>query len=126
MESRRQGQQSYQATDRSVRLDLDPSVIETIIRWAEGHTSILEVWLFGSRASGVPKPSSDLDLALLLKPGGEAMGLFVAKHREWQKQLNAVLPFKVDLRATQEGHPSYPKLLSRGYRGARRLWARTP
>jgi predicted nucleotidyltransferase len=105
-------------------MELDQSAIESIIRWAESHTSILEVWLFGSRASGAPKPFSDIDLAILLKPGGDAMGLFVAKHREWQKELSAIVPFKVDLRATQEDHPSYPNLLSGEYKGARRLWAR--
>ena len=106
--------------------ELDRSAIESIIRWAKSHDSILEVWLFGSRMTGARDASSDIDVAILLKPGGDALGLYVAKQEEWQKALTAMLPFRADLRATQEDHPSYPKLFSGTgpYKGARRVWAR--
>jgi predicted nucleotidyltransferase len=106
--------------------ELDQSAIESIIRWAEKHSDILEVWLFGSRMTGAHDASSDLDVAILLKPGGDARGLYVAKWEEWQKELTELLPFQVDLRASQEDHPSYSELLSGTgrYKGARRFWAR--
>jgi predicted nucleotidyltransferase len=106
--------------------ELDQSAIESIIRWAKSHDIILEVWLFGSRMTGAHDASSDLDVAILLKPGGDALGLYLAKQEEWQNELTELLPFRVDLRATQEDHPSYPELLSGTgrYKGARCLWAR--
>jgi predicted nucleotidyltransferase len=105
--------------------ELDQPAIESIIRWAKSHSSILEIWLFGSRMTRAHDASSDLDVAILLKPGGDALGLYLAKREEWQNELTAMLPFRVDLRATQEDHPSYRELLSgKGYKGARRLWAR--
>jgi predicted nucleotidyltransferase len=109
-------------------IELDRSAIESIVRWAERHSSILEVWLFGSRMTSAHTASSDLDMAILLKPGGDALGLYLAKQEEWQSELTAMLPFLVDLRATQEDHPSYPELFSGTgrYKGARRLWVRCP
>ena len=73
---------------------------ESIIRWAESHGSISEAWSFGSRMTGAHDASSDLDVAILLKPGGDALGLYLAKQGEWQNELTAILPFQVDLRAT--------------------------
>ena len=49
-------------------------VIETIVRWAAPNPGILEVWLFGSCATGVLTSCSDIDLALVLKDG-DALGL---------------------------------------------------
>jgi hypothetical protein len=76
--------------------------------------------------TGAHKPFSDIDIAILLKPGGDALGLYLAKQDEWQNELTALLPFRADLHATQNDHPSYPELLSGAgdYMGARRVWAR--
>lgn len=99
--------------------------VDSIIRWAKGHSSILEVWLFGSVMTGANAPS-DVDVAITLKQGGDAIGLYVAKRVEWQKELSALLPLPADLRATQTDHPSYPELLSGAgnYPGAFCVWSR--
>jgi predicted nucleotidyltransferase len=103
---------------------VEPSVIQTIISWAENHPSISEIWLFGSRATGTHRPDSDLDLALLLKQGGAVLGLYLSREKHWTNELSRMLGLKVHLRPTQEGDASYTKLLSGDYKGARRLWAR--
>jgi predicted nucleotidyltransferase len=38
----------------------------TILAWAERHTEIEEVWLYGSRARGDNRPDSDIDLAVVM------------------------------------------------------------
>jgi hypothetical protein len=57
-------------------------------------------------------------------PLSTTLKLYRAKRVALLNELTAMLPFRVDLRATQENDPSYPKLLSGSYKGARRLWAR--
>ena len=109
--------------------DKPPSVtaadVDNIIRWAKGHSSILEVWLFGSVMTGAKAPC-DVDVAIVLNAGGDAPGLFIVKHPDWQKELSALLPLPADLHATQTDHPSYPELLSGAgkYPCAFRVWSR--
>ena len=105
--------------------DKPPSItaadVDNIIRWA-----ILEVWLFGSVMTGTKAPNDDVDVAITLRQGGDALGLFIAKHSDWQNELSALLPLPADLRATQTDHPSYPELLSGAgnYPGAFCVWSR--
>lgn len=51
-----------------------------------------EVWAFGSRVKGTSRPASDLDLAILIPPGGDVR---LAALREALEESD--LPFRVDL-----------------------------
>ena len=111
---------------KSTQMELDQSIVKSIITWAESHPSILEGWFFGSRAIGAHGPSSDIDLAVLLKPDGEALALFIAKETEWEREMSGKLSLQVDLRPTQTDHTSYSELLAGAFKGARCLWRRAP
>jgi predicted nucleotidyltransferase len=47
--------------------EFDAAVADTVAR----DQNVLAAWVFGSPARGVERPSSDLDVALLLAPGVE-------------------------------------------------------
>jgi predicted nucleotidyltransferase len=66
--------------------------------WAQLHSDVKEVWLYGSYARGEETGDSDLDLAVV--PTGdsnEILVTFICEAREWEEELQAVLPIKVHL-----------------------------
>lgn len=65
-------------------------IVRTIL---QKHLPGYEVWAFGSRARGTPKPFSDLDLAIMTdKPLG--LGVLAELHEAFSE---SDLPWKVDL-----------------------------
>ena len=69
--------------------------------WAEENGSVRELWLFGSRAKGNARLGSDVDIGLVLMPPDGThnwpFGNFVAKHKDWQRQLEAIVQRHVSL-----------------------------
>jgi uncharacterized protein len=53
--------------DESRRAQFDAAVAGAVAR----HQNVVAAWVFGSRARGAERPSSDLDVAVLLAPGAE-------------------------------------------------------
>jgi uncharacterized protein len=53
--------------DESQRATLDAAVASAVAR----DERVVAAWVFGSRARGVGRPSSDLDVAVLLAPGAD-------------------------------------------------------
>lgn len=78
--------------------------LRDIQAWAKLHGSVREVWLFGSRARGVAKPESDVDLALVLMPPARLSSTpgrsYLAAADKWQHDL------KADCWATRKPHTS--------------------
>lgn len=69
-------------------------------KWAAKIPEVERADIFGSRAKGNQKPHSDIDIALRLRPGlDESGGLatWLLKQDEWQKELDELLPWDVDL-----------------------------
>ena len=83
--------------------------------WALNNANVREIWLFGSRAEDRARPDSDIDLAItLMPPSGNhdwALGNYVAKGDEWQRELIAALKWDVDLTMLPPGFTGTVKLL---------------
>jgi len=74
-------------------LDIKPSELEIVRGILNRHVPGREVWAFGSRAQGVAKAFSDLDLAIL---GNHPLDLSIlAELADDFSESN--LPFKVDI-----------------------------
>jgi predicted nucleotidyltransferase len=69
-----------------------------IRNWAQFHTEIEEVWLYGSYARGDATSKSDLDLAVVPNGDSDARLLtYICEAGEWEKELQAALPVRVHL-----------------------------
>jgi len=70
-----------------------------LVRWAQGKPEISELWLFGSRVRGDFREDSDLDVAVVMVGGdeGDRLGNWICLSDEWETELNALIPVKVDL-----------------------------
>jgi predicted nucleotidyltransferase len=76
-------------------MDMRDEWLTALKSWAASNGSVLEIWLFGSRARDCAREDSDIDIALLLMPpdGGHnwALGNFVVLFDDWKTELcNAV------------------------------------
>lgn len=82
---------------------LSPALKDSLIAWAQKHDSIIDLWLFGSRAKGTARPDSDVDLAIVLVPpqGNDnwAFGIYIAYADRWQSELAAIVKRHVSLEA---------------------------
>ena len=105
-------------------MDLDPKYVVALQNWAENNDSVLELWLFGSRAKGTATQHSDVDIALcLIPPKGNldwSKGNYFALGDEWQRQLEAILGRHVSLEAIEPGTQGNDEVRRTGVR----LWAR--
>jgi type I restriction enzyme S subunit len=89
----------------AMRPDLWP-IVREILR---SHVPHYEVWAFGSRAKGQPKPYSDLDLAIISDarlPLNVSAGLADAFSE-------SDLPWRVDLVDWATTSPSFRKIIER-------------
>ncbi len=80
---------------------IDDKTARLLAEWAAGTDAVAALWLFGSRAKGTPRPNSDHDLAIELRPKIEdhdwAFGDFVWKHDSWKSQLGDIVRGDVSL-----------------------------
>lgn len=80
---------------------------EAVVAWAQENGNVAELWLFGSRAKGLARPDSDLDLAVqLMPPNGNhdwAFGNYMALGDRWQADLAAIVGRHVSLQAFGPG-----------------------
>jgi predicted nucleotidyltransferase len=74
--------------------------------WADGKNAVASLWLFGSRAKGVHRTSSDYDLAIELMPKkGDhdwALGDYVFLHDDWKDDLRQIVKADVSLVAFRD------------------------
>src|SRR5690348_1567875 len=72
--------------------------IAKIQDWARHHDRIAAVYLFGSRAKGLHRPDSDVDLAVLIDGSDpderDAYGICVAAL--WRAEIVGLLPLPID------------------------------
>lgn len=89
----------------SDRFGLTPRQYQLIVKWVLQDARVQRAWIFGSRALGTFKDSSDIDIAL----EGEALTLNDIALMLAQLE-QATLPFKVDLLLKE--HIGSPELLA--------------
>ena len=67
---------------------IPPDWVKQIKEWGASTPSVAAVYLFGSRARGTHRETSDLDLAILVgAPDGEHLAEFTENKRRWQREL---------------------------------------
>lgn len=86
---------------QSLTTSLTPDQISAIQEWAREAQHVRCVRLLGSRARGLAKPESDVDLALTVAPDASAGTIrshWNALAQAWQSQLSSILrPLKAHL-----------------------------
>jgi predicted nucleotidyltransferase len=83
--------------------------------WAKANNNIHSLWLFGSRALGIARPDSDIDLGIgLMPPTGShnwALGNYTALGDQWQSELEAIVGGRpVSLEAATPDDPGTAKV----------------
>lgn len=81
---------------------------ERLAAWAaaiasDDRAQLCAVWVFGSRARGVGRPDSDLDIGIRMvgDSPGEARGDWMAVSGDWKKSIAALFPeVRVDVWGT--------------------------
>ena len=73
-------------------MQLTDKQVEIIQEWAATTRYVREVRLFGSRAKGSPKPTSDIDLAITVdgNTAGTILGNWYVEGKRWQPQLTTL------------------------------------
>jgi predicted nucleotidyltransferase len=83
-------------------MDMQEDWISELRSWANANNSLIEFWLFGSRAQGCSRPGSDVDIALALAPSKKAnddqafTNYFFSKD-QWKQQLEEIVGSHVSL-----------------------------
>jgi predicted nucleotidyltransferase len=86
--------------------------IDCLAVWAPQKTEISEVWVFGSRARGTHNDNSDLDLAVgVVGDKDMRFNIWFWDFPYWQKELQKLLPVRVDLRLLDTEIPEDDKVL---------------
>jgi len=106
-------------------LDLVPRQLRAIEQWARDTSSVVEVRLFGDRARGDSKPTSDIDLCITLRMkgrGNTVLGIYTALAEEWRLLLVQLL--EVDHVTLVLYPPEEPAVHARVEREAVLIWQR--
>lgn len=85
--------------------------LNTVLGLLRQHVPDCEVWAFGSRAGGTPKPFSDLDLVIV---GPEPLSL-AARADLSHAFSESDLPWKVDLVDWHSISPAFKKIIQTNY-----------
>ena len=83
------------------------SVIYEITNWAKSKSFIRNLWLFGSRVTGNPRPGSDIDIAIAFETfqrNRTADSTWILESRNWTSELQSRIPWKVDLQWYDEAN----------------------
>lgn len=84
-------------------MQLSSDQLQSIRAWADSHSCIKEVRLFGSRFKGTARTDSDVDLAVTIE--GYRRGLrittpqdiYLTTAHEWEEELTSALGVKADI-----------------------------
>ena len=67
--------------------------------WAATKPFVRRLWIYGSRAKGLQRPESDLDVAIEFDPndGENCLTTWTFEGDSWQKELQQSLPWRLQL-----------------------------
>jgi predicted nucleotidyltransferase len=86
-------------------MDMRDEWIAALRAWSAKN--VLELWLFGSRATGTSRPESDIDITLaLMPPNGKhnwALAAYCESFDAWKSELRAAVDWDVSLVAIGPG-----------------------
>lgn len=75
---------------------IDPALQEALARWAATKPTIEVMYIFGSRAKGMARPSSDLDLAFdFIDDIDNADSELIENAAQWKHELTKLTGFVV-------------------------------
>jgi predicted nucleotidyltransferase len=91
-------------------MDMSSEWLRGLRSWVSANDSVLELWLFGSRAQGCSRPESDVDLAVALMPARSkhddpAYTNYYFSKSEWKEQLKNIVERPVNLDAIAPDMP---------------------
>jgi predicted nucleotidyltransferase len=78
------------------KMDLSKDQQDAIVAWATRTPLVSAVYLFGSRAKGMSRPDSDVDLALVVN-GASPVNVFLTEGEDWQNDLRSLTGLLVNL-----------------------------
>lgn len=79
-------------------MDLSDAQVDAIRGWAERTDHVLAVYLFGSRAKGLSRPESDVDIALAFcVEDHDVEDVFKSFHDSWYAELGRLVGLRVTL-----------------------------
>lgn len=110
----------------SSRRDLDTA--QRVLRsWAESRSFVRRLWIYGSRAKGTHSSTSDLDVAIDFDPlhDENCETTWVCEGQEWQDELQALLPWRLQLEWYDPGG-STPRIASGIADGGILIYERAP
>jgi predicted nucleotidyltransferase len=85
----------------SEQMDMRDEWLAALRAWAASNDSVLEMWLFGSRAKKCARKHSDIDVALrLMPPDGNhnwALGNFIFLFDDWKAELRQAVDWPISL-----------------------------
>lgn len=88
---------------------IDDEIARPLIEWAANTDAVAALWLFGSRAKGMARPSSDHDLAIELRPMVKdhdwAFGDYISEGDNWKARLRNIVRGDVSLVAFRDDLP---------------------
>jgi predicted nucleotidyltransferase len=113
--------------EASATADLPETWRPELIAWAKRTRAVTELWLFGSRAKGTSKATSDVDIAVALAPAiGDhnwALGDYVAlSEKTWKPELCAIVGRPISFGAITPGDEMDVEVRSTG----KLIWERHP
>ena len=75
------------------------SAKQALRSWAEAKSRIRQLWIYGSRAMGVHRADSDLDVAVDFDPneGEDRLSTWIFEGDAWQRELQQLLPWQLQL-----------------------------
>ena len=79
-------------------MQITTNQLDAIRDWAERTPGILAVYIFGSRAKGLARPDSDVDLAIILESSSTRTDkLYEANWLDWANDIEEAFAYPVEL-----------------------------
>ncbi|HVY89578.1 MAG TPA: nucleotidyltransferase domain-containing protein [Hyphomonadaceae bacterium] len=86
-------------------LSIEDSWFAVIRSWAASKPDIAKAFVFGSRAKGIARPDSDLDIGIIVassNPNEDDYTCWFFNRDDWNRELAEMIPITIDLQIANE------------------------